>query len=194
MQPELPDPEDLSLRTLDAGTVSEVNWRQNMSGWRHWEAVHAEQSEERDVWIWPDDRDENETLFEIATGPMMNYAYELGKLSPYVGFNKNRSPSEAARLLVGLPLCIVEADFLSEEWYLALTGGGMDFSWQICEAYMRLGFIPPVEFADLPKMAGHPRDERQQKVLAACKRSFKENSDQAQRQADRLKNKFAEAA
>lgn len=185
---DLPDLQDLSLRTLDAQSLH-VDWRENLHEWHHWEAVRAEESDKRDVWIWPGDRDENEYLFEIAAGPMMNYAYELEVLTPYS--ERGRTPAEAAELLVDLPLCLVEAEFLSEDWYLALTGGGMDFSWEICEAYMRLGFIPPTEFADLPNMAGRPRDENDRKIIEACKRAYNEAAGRSKRGAENLENKFA---
>ena len=79
-------------------------------------------------------------------GPMMNYYY------PLPGFKMD--PQEAAKLIVDLPLCIVY--FTEEEEYaLALTGGGMDLSWEICAAYMKVGYWPPTHFR-LPGMAGGP--------------------------------------
>lgn len=73
-------------------------------------------------------------------GPMMNYWYPIGD---------DLEPLSAAVALPG-PLCVVEVD---GEWGLALTGGGMDLSWEICAAFIALGYLPPAHFADLPEMA-----------------------------------------
>ena len=77
--------------------------------------------------------------------PMMNYAYpiELG----------GRWSDEAARIFAAhLPLTIIETS--NGDTYLALTGGGMDLSWEICRAYMICGYLPPVHYAaNLPNMA-----------------------------------------
>lgn len=78
-------------------------------------------------------------------GPMMNYYYELGSL-------RQADEHEAAKLLIGLPVCLVEiAD--ERDFCLALTGGGMDLSAEICEAYVRLGYLPPSHFTNLDHMA-----------------------------------------
>jgi hypothetical protein len=51
-------------------------------------------------------------------------------------------------------------------WGLALTGGGMDLSWQIAEAFVRMGFYPP-NFID--RLLDYPgkRTEGQMFVLDA---------------------------
>lgn len=36
----------------------------------------------------------------------------------------------------------------------SLTGGGQDFTWQIAEAYVRLGYLPPIALCELPNEAG----------------------------------------
>jgi hypothetical protein len=73
-------------------------------------------------------------------GPMMNYFYPC---------DFRMSHEQAARAIVHLPLCVVELD---GEKGLALTGGGMDLSWEICEAYLCLGMYPPAT-RRLPRMA-----------------------------------------
>jgi hypothetical protein len=97
----------------------------------------------------------------VAEGPMMNYAYPLGN-------NLRHSPEEAARLLKDLPLCLVERD---GEWFLALTGGGMDLRWEIIEAFMLLGFLPPLHFVAPPAMAGKSLNARNRWILAGCRAS-----------------------
>ena len=99
-------------------------------------------------------------------GPQMNYAYPISL--------KRVGSREDAALAIGrLPLCIVEMHGrYDDETYLALTGGGMDLSWEICEAYMRLGYLPPIYFARLPGMAGMKLDSRHRWVLAGMRRAL----------------------
>ena len=91
----------------------------------------------------------------------MNYYYPLPSDAEF--------SSEDAQNIDHLPLCIVH--FIEEERYaLALTGGGMDLSWEICEAHMRLGYLPPTHFR-LPRMAGMTKTDRNTWVLEGCRRS-----------------------
>lgn len=100
-------------------------------------------------------------------GPMMSYFLPLP--SGFGPASRTSDVEDAARRLVDLPLCMVR---IGEEYGLALTGGGMDLSWEICEAYMRLGFLPPVHYArDLPRMADKRLTERVAWVLDGCQRS-----------------------
>lgn len=81
-----------------------------------------------------------------AEGPMMNSFYLLER----GGFGGRDVDITAwARELDGLPLCAVELD---GDYGLALTGGGMDLSWEIAEAHLRLGYRVPT-WVDLPAMA-----------------------------------------
>lgn len=96
-----------------------------------------------------------------AEGPMMNYQYPL----PDRWFGE-----EEIALLIDLPLCIVTLDG-DESQFLALTGGGMDLSWEICAGYIALGLLPPAHFRDLPRMAGMTLTERNARVVAAMERS-----------------------
>lgn len=74
-----------------------------------------------------------------AEGPMMNYFWPV---------HNRGNLEEMAVSIADLPLCVVEFED-SGEIGLALTGGGMDLSWEIAEAYIRLGYRPPVSL-DLP--------------------------------------------
>lgn len=95
-------------------------------------------------------------------GPMMNYFYPLPDAPD--------DEVEAAKLIVDLPLCLVYFT-KTDEWGLALTGGGMNLSWEICEAFMRFGYLPPLDYCDLPDMAGKSFNERNKWILAGCARS-----------------------
>lgn len=110
-------------------------------------------------------------------GPMMNYWYPC----------HIEKPAEEAKKIVDLPLCIVEIDGKTG---FALTGGGMDFSWQICEAYMLQGYLPPAEFADLPVMSGKDNSQRTRWVVSGCEASFRAQLDRANHKLATLRSNF----
>ena len=94
----------------------------------------------------------------------MNYYYPLPR---------ELDPSEERQIaLAHLPLCLVQFED-SGKCALALTGGGMDMSWEICEAFMVLGFLPPVHFAGLPDMAGLKLDARNRWIMAGVEKSLR---------------------
>jgi hypothetical protein len=128
-----------------------------------WEFYDAEDCEECGGLITSSkgqcDKCDNDPDFE---GPMMNYFYELPS---------DIDPDDAAETIKDLPLCIVYLTE-TEEYGLALTGGGMDLSWEICEAFVLLGYLPPFHFCRLPRMAGKRLDYGNNAlVLDACKKT-----------------------
>jgi len=75
-----------------------------------------------------------------------------------------------------------------ETYYLALNGGGMDLSWDICRAYMLLGYLPPLSCCELPRLAGmNYRRVRNAKVLQACKYSVEVSTSYARRVKEKLR-------
>ena len=98
--------------------------------------------------------------------PMMNYAYPLGS-----------APPSDWKALVTTCTC-VEID---GDYYLALTGGGMDLSWEICETFMRLGYWPPAHFSRLPAMSGRGTSERDKWIIMGCRTSLEGMRDRAER-------------
>ncbi len=93
--------------------------------------------------------------------PQMNYAY------PLPGLEKNPELYQN-EIAFATSCCLV---MLDDEPVLALTGGGMDLSWDICQAYTILGLLPPLHFAsNLPKMMGMSYLENR-KTLEACQRT-----------------------
>jgi len=95
-------------------------------------------------------------------GPIISYSYALPRFRGDI--------QEAAKLISDLPLCLVK--FMSEDDpCLALTGGGMDLTWEICEAYMRLGYLPPLHFCQLPQYAGKTLSSNARWIIAGCKAS-----------------------
>lgn len=91
--------------------------------------------------------------------PMMNYYYPLPEL--------RMSAGDAQAALEQINTACVVA-LVGGDPVLALAGGGMDFSWDICRAYIALGYYPPVHFAGrLPQMG--ERDVRTAELaLESC--------------------------
>lgn len=98
---------------------------------------------------------------DTASGPAMNYYYPVPILP--------EACKEAAQRIGHLPLCVVE--FRNGTVGLALTGGGMDLSWEIIRAHLALGFMPPVHFCPPTEMAGWEKYADANYVLAACQAS-----------------------
>jgi hypothetical protein len=114
--------------------------------------------------------------------PMMNYHYPLPEL-------RHQWPSpEAAQAhleLYGGPVCVA---LVGEEPVLALTGGGMDLSPDICRAYMLFGYLPPVHFAgDLPRMGGRT-SEADVWVAQGAVRACEVAAQWAQRKLERARD------
>lgn len=108
-------------------------------------------------------------------GPMMSYWYP-------VDIDDTR---EAALALVDTCLCVVTVEGKTG---LALTGGGMDLRWEICEAFMILGFLPPLYHCDLPGMAGKNVDSKRNRwIVAGCLKSCRVAASWAQSTASRLR-------
>jgi hypothetical protein len=110
-------------------------------------------------------------------GPMMSYFYPVDL----------DDAEEAARKLVDTCLCVVTMTE-GNQTGLALTGGGMDLSWEICAAFIALGFLPPLHFCDLPGMAGRPRGKEDAFTIKACLRSCEIAASRAMRTAERIRD------
>ena len=89
----------------------------------------------------------------------MNYYYPLPNFS--------MEPSKAQAILHkdGGAVCVV---LVNDEPVLALTGGGMDMRWDICEAFILLNYYPPFDFTDLPKFAGEKLTPKNERIINAC--------------------------
>lgn len=136
-------------------------------GWNYAQAEECETCEEVLVARYEGEWDEHEENTDCeggiwTDGPMMGYLWPLPDLGKHSG-----SLEHVARQLVGLPLCAVET--AEGEVALALTGGGMDLSWEICAAYISLDCLPPFALTDLPGMAGYA--EKYPHIIAACRRT-----------------------
>jgi hypothetical protein len=128
------------------GSVSHVYIGDKAYASHEYDDAAADWSEDNDGADFIDER-EWDDLFglgygDVPDGPAMNYFYEC-----HVA-DLNDTP----RLVADLNVCVVELDGMTG---FALTGGGMDLTWDIVAAYTRVGQLPPVHYAkDLPAMAG----------------------------------------
>lgn len=123
-------------------------------------------------WELPFERTDSE-LADGEYEPMMNDRYKLPEFT---------MPDNIKELLDEAGAVTVVYFPEEETYYLALSGGGMNLSWDICRAYMLLGYLPPLYFCDLPKFAGmNLRRVRNAKVIQACKRSADVSANRAMR-------------
>lgn len=109
---------------------------------------------------------------ESDRGPMINYRYPLP-----VSFT---TPERGAWAIRDLPLCITEVD---GEYALALCGGGMNMVWEIAEAFMRLGYLPPVAYTYLPDYSDKKQDATYRWIVGGCRRALRENVRLAKQEA-----------
>ncbi len=133
---------------------------------------------------WDDLFGKHEPAYSGAEGPMMNYWYPLPAVED--------DPVQSAADLADLPLCVVRVE---DEWGIALTGGGEDLTWEIVEAYLRLGQLPPRHFADLPGQADRPRAYEpartvDARIVQACLETFAHVEQAAKRDADQLSARY----
>ena len=106
--------------------------------------------------------------------PMMNYLYPLGDSFDVPDDFRDKLNNTT----------IVQMD---DKYFLALTGGGMDMTWEICESYINLGYCPPVHFCSLPAIAGRGTSNEDQHIIACCNESLK---TVARWYTERLKNNW----
>lgn len=97
-----------------------------------------------------------------AYSPMMNYFYPL---PCYTG---DENEDQALLDQEAGAVCLVR---VNDRPVLALTGGGMDLSDHIVEAYMLLGYLPPLHFCETTMFAIRPNSERTRWLVEGCLRS-----------------------
>lgn len=166
MKTSLPKLADLEAAFVNVTPVS-ADWSTGYG--ERWDFTEAKRLSDVDDNADPSDIRTNHDGDGYALGlegPMMSYYYPLPEWAEY-----GMSAEDTARALVDLPLCLVHFEE-SDEYGLALTGGGMDLSPEICEAFITLGYLPPFHFAaNLPAMAGRWTSARDKAILAACRKS-----------------------
>jgi len=126
---------------------------------------------EGEIWENPFEKTDEEMENEEFI-PMMNYRYPLPDFE-----ERKLSDSKIKKALNKAGAVTVVSDLDKEGYrggsFLALTGGGMDLSWDIVKGYINLGYTPPSHFCrHLPKMAGKILSEENKEAIAGCRRSL----------------------
>jgi hypothetical protein len=109
--------------------------------------------------------------------PLMNYYYSLPD------YDGDPEADQALLWLSSANVVLVKilgGEDAEDTYALALSGGGMDFSWDICLAYILLGYAPPFRFCDLPEFAGQDNSKEPfWSVLKACLQSIEAKEKRA---------------
>jgi hypothetical protein len=102
----------------------------------------------------------DEEIENEAYAPLMNYIYPLPDgFSVPDNFRERLNCTTIVRV--------------GDQCHLALTGGGMDLSWEICESYLNLGLYPPVHFCRLPAMSGRGNSPGDKRIVDGCNQSLR---------------------
>lgn len=102
--------------------------------------------------------------------PMMDYRYPLPNFDDKLNKMEMDEVKEAVDKAGNMTLV---KDLVNEEYYLALTGGGMDLSWDIAKGHINLGYLPPAHFCRrMPRMAGMTDTEENMDVIDVCRQSL----------------------
>jgi hypothetical protein len=105
-----------------------------------------------------------------------------------VSTRQNPGELQMKLILAHLPVCVVN---VNGELALALTGGGMDLTWELCEAYMIAGQLPPAALAGrLPHMSGRGESADDRAIIAACHESLRIAAMRAEHDRDDLRMSY----
>lgn len=115
--------------------------------------------------------------FDESYMPIYNFLYPLGEYFEI--------PKALEHIRALSNTTIIEKD---EKHYLALTGCGMDMTWEIIESYINLGYYPPVHFCNPPSMMGRGESEKDKQIIKACKKSLEAMKQRIEGKLETLKN------
>lgn len=110
--------------------------------------------------------------------PSMNYYY------PLPGYDGNPVLDQLS-LGDNVAVMLVEVNGTP---VFALSGGGKNPGWDICYAYVLMGYLPPITFCNLPEFAGLKLDAKTKRVLAACLRTADVIKNRAQDTSKKLRD------
>jgi len=127
-----------------------------------------------DLFEWEDEISEQgyygdlQVQMDGCEGPMMNFVYSL---------EKEVSLDDVTKISANVCMVCFSEDAQDAglpEYGFALTGGGMDMSWDIAGAYVDLGFLPPTTVVSrLPEFAGDTLTERKARIIEAMRQDYR---------------------
>lgn len=111
--------------------------------------------------------------FREQQAPMMNYFYPLTEYGSFPSDKPEQAAYHLWKKAGAVTLVRLLGDYPGRSEYgLALTGGGMDLTWDIAEGYMLMGYLPPFHYTRLPNFAGQGNSTQNKWILAGCRRSI----------------------
>jgi hypothetical protein len=110
--------------------------------------------------------------------PIYNYLYPLTEM--------RHEPGDAQAILDENPVATTVV-LVNDTPFLALTGCGMDMTWDVVKSYVLLGLLPPLHFCDLPVFAGHKLSELDRATVKACLKTCEVVKGMAEQRAEDLK-------
>jgi hypothetical protein len=114
--------------------------------------------------------------------PMMNYYYPL---------THDIEPDKLQALILDKASGLVVIE-VNDSYALVLKAGGMDMSWEIVQAFVLMGFLPPAHFAELKQQAGRGDSDEDKRLIKACMRSLKIAMDWNRYALERLAKTYDE--
>lgn len=176
--------DDLNYRYLRATVVSPYYWNEDRLGEdienERWQVVYPSTA---DVSVedamdalseygveFEEDEDDESLCDKLADAyrehsedfePVMNFYIDID--------DEFTDPEELATKLFDTCLGVAIVD---DRTVLTLLGGGMDMTWEICEAFMKLGSVPPLTYCRLPGMAGRGTSPKDLEIIAACNKAL----------------------
>ncbi|MCL2451160.1 MAG: hypothetical protein FWD17_19620, partial [Polyangiaceae bacterium] len=136
-----------------------------LSGWEYWQAARCTKCGAAYVNNSFEPGDSHACACEVPeVGGPAGERFRFYPLPGWVG-GQEVFVAEAAEALVDVPVCVVR---VGKEYGLAPTDAERDLWWPLCEAYMRLEYLPPWRFAICLPPSAAPHTESEQWVFDAC--------------------------
>ena len=112
--------------------------------------------------------------------------YPLPKITRSVGDTNQMFVimASVSKMLLGR---VAEAGGVPDEtWGIIPNGGGDNYQWEIVEAFMVLGYLPPLDLCTLPDIKDRGEDRFDRWLIEGCKRATEAVVDRATRYRAKL--------
>lgn len=128
--------------------------------------------------------DDNIEQEEEEFFPLQNYFYRLPEFESKMEDFTDEEIREILDKSGNVTLIEIKEEDGDMEYYIGLTGYGMDFSWDIITAYINFGYFPPNALT-LPDMANLMNDDRR-KIIEIVKLSYEKEIEFMKYKKERL--------